>query len=112
MNFFFGGRHSHHNTKHQPPNIPSHPYARTPQINSLSAATEAACVILSIDETVRNPRSKQPGEADANGVGLGRGGPVSAGMGGAGMAGMVGAAGRGRGGMPRGVKAFKGRGGA
>lgn len=26
------------------------------QINSLSAATEAACVILSIDETVRNPR--------------------------------------------------------
>ncbi len=84
----------------------------TAQVNSLSAATEAACVILSIDETVRNPRSKQPGEADRNGVGLGpRGGPVSAGMGGAGMAGMVGA-GRGRGGMPRGVKAFKGRGGA
>jgi hypothetical protein len=26
------------------------------QINSFAAATEAACVILSIDETVRNPR--------------------------------------------------------
>ncbi|KAM3567524.1 hypothetical protein VYU27_010333, partial [Nannochloropsis oceanica] len=85
------------------------------KVNALSAATEAACVILAIDETVRNPRSQQPGEADRNGVGLGRGGgPVSAGMGGGGMAGMVGGGrGGGRGGgMPRGVKAFKGRGGA
>lgn len=56
-------------------------------------------------------RSAQPGEADRNGVGLGRGGPMSAGMGGMGMAGMMGG-GRGRGGMPKGVKAFKGRGGA
>ena len=64
---------------------------RAQQINSLFAAKEAACVILSI-----NPRSKQPGEAHRNSVGLGpRGGPVSAGRGGAGMAGMV-EAGRGR----------------
>lgn len=27
--------------------------------NALSAATEAACTILSIDETIRNPRSEQ-----------------------------------------------------
>merc|ERR550532_1377370 len=28
--------------------------------SALSAATEAACLILSIDETVRNPQSEQP----------------------------------------------------
>ena len=33
------------------------------KINSYTAATEAACVILSIDETVRNPQSEQPGAA-------------------------------------------------
>jgi len=27
--------------------------------NALSAATEAACLILSIDETVRNPQSEE-----------------------------------------------------
>lgn len=31
--------------------------------NSISAATEAACVILSIDETVINPKSQDPGAA-------------------------------------------------
>lgn len=31
--------------------------------NSFAAATEATCVILSIDETVRNPRSQDPGAA-------------------------------------------------
>jgi hypothetical protein len=31
------------------------------KINSISAATEAACLILSIDETVRNPKSEQAG---------------------------------------------------
>jgi len=36
--------------------------------NALSAAAEAACVILSIDETVRNPRSEQAGAADSSGV--------------------------------------------
>jgi len=36
--------------------------------NSLFAACEAACVILKIDETVRNPRSQDPGAADSSGV--------------------------------------------
>lgn len=76
------------------------------KINALAAATEAACLILSVDETVRNPKSEQP---DA---GMGRGGhPVSAAMGGGGMRGMMGG-GRGRGGLGRGVRAFRGRGGA
>ncbi|KAJ3328406.1 T-complex protein 1 subunit eta [Blyttiomyces sp. JEL0837] len=30
--------------------------------NAISAATEAACLILSVDETVRNPQSEQPGQ--------------------------------------------------
>lgn len=30
------------------------------KINSIAAASEAACVILSIDETVRNPKSQSP----------------------------------------------------
>ncbi len=29
------------------------------KINALKAATEAACTILSIDQTVRNPKSEQ-----------------------------------------------------
>lgn len=29
------------------------------KVNALKAATEAACTILSIDETVRNPKSDQ-----------------------------------------------------
>ena len=36
--------------------------------NALSAATEAACLILSVDETVRNPASQQP---DANAANFG-----------------------------------------
>ncbi|CAM9853399.1 unnamed protein product [Phaeothamnion confervicola] len=78
--------------------------------NCLRSACEAACMILSIDETVRHPQSEKPG-APSQGVGLGRGGgggPVSAAMGGGGMAGMMGA---GRGGR-RGVKMMRGRGGA
>ncbi|KDD72411.1 hypothetical protein H632_c3382p1 [Helicosporidium sp. ATCC 50920] len=50
------------------------------KINALHAATEAACLVLSVDETVRNPRSET---ADASGGGMAR-------MGGRGM-------GRGRG---------------
>jgi T-complex protein 1 subunit eta len=73
------------------------------KLNAIAAATEAACVILSIDETVRNPQSAKPGAPDAQGVGLQRGGPVSQGMGGQGMAGLVG--------KGKGVRAFKGRGG-
>ena len=29
------------------------------KVNALKAATEAACTILSIDETVRNPKAEQ-----------------------------------------------------
>lgn len=84
------------------------------KLNSLAAATEAACCILSIDETVRNPASEKPG-GESQGVGLGSGGGgrgrgrmVSEAMGGRGMAGMMGG---GRGGR-KGVKMFKGKGGA
>lgn len=81
------------------------------KLNSLAAATEAACCILSIDETVRNPQSEKPG-APSQGVGLnaggGRGGAgtrkmVSEAMGGRGMKGMMG---------KRGVSSFRGKGGA
>ena len=33
------------------------------KINMISSATEAACLILSVDETVKNPQAQQP---DAN----------------------------------------------
>lgn len=79
------------------------------KLNSLAAATEAACCILSIDETVRNPQSEKPG-APSQGVGLGAGGRgagsrkmVSEAMGGRGMSGMMGR---------KGVHSFKGKGGA
>lgn len=63
--------------------------------NAIAAATEAACMILSVDETVQNPKSEQP---DAGGP------PSGAGMGRGGMRGMMRGAGRG-------MKAFRGRGG-
>ena len=56
--------------------------------NALQAATEAACLILSVDETVKNPESEQN-------QGMGRGG------GGMGRGGMGGMRGRGRGMMRR-----------
>merc|ERR1719453_2470864 len=72
--------------------------------NSLMAAAEAACVILSIDETVRNPRSDQAGAADASGVSLAeQQRRVSSAMGGQGMQGLIGAGRGGRGGR-RGVR--------
>ena len=78
------------------------------KLNSLASATEAACCILSIDETVRNPQSEKPG-APSQGVGLQAGGGrnkmVSEAMGGKGMAGMMG-------GKRKGVHMLKGRGGA
>lgn len=40
--------------------------------NCLSAATEAACVVLSVDETVKNPKSEQPGQEAMRGRGRGR----------------------------------------
>jgi len=75
------------------------------KINSIAAACEAACVILGIDETVRNPQSEQQG-----GQGKGSVGHISSAMGGRGMAGMMG--GRGGRGLRRGVRSYRGRGGA
>jgi T-complex protein 1 subunit eta len=61
------------------------------KLNAISAASEAACMVLSVDETVTNPQSEQPG---------GGGGPGPNMMGG----GMMGNAGRG-------VRKMKGRAG-
>ncbi|KAG6574388.1 T-complex protein 1, eta subunit [Phytophthora cinnamomi] len=76
------------------------------KINSIAAATEAACLILSVDETVRNPKSEQPQAGPAGGA------PMSAAMGGQGMRGMMGGGRGGPSGMGRGVRAFRGKGGA
>lgn len=64
--------------------------------NALTAATEAACLILSVDETVRNPQSEKPNPSAGGNI-----------MGG-GMAQMMGR-GRGRGMLPPGVRAMQGR---
>jgi len=45
------------------------------KINALTAASEAACLILSVDETVKNPKSSQEGEG-MNPRGRGRGRPM------------------------------------
>ena len=51
------------------------------KVNALSSATEAACLVLSIDETVRNPRSEAPDGGPAMpGRGGGRGGGRGRGM--------------------------------
>jgi hypothetical protein len=61
-----------------------------------------------VDETVRNPKSEVP----KGGPGGPGGAPLSAAMGGQGMRGL-GMAGRGRGmGLGKGVRAFRGKGGA
>ncbi|GAQ83223.1 TCP-1/cpn60 chaperonin family protein [Klebsormidium nitens] len=47
------------------------------KVNAFNAATEAACLVLSVDETIRNPRSSQPGDDGMAGMqmpGRGRGG--------------------------------------
>ena len=81
------------------------------KINSLGSATEAATLILSVDETVRNPKSQQPDGGPGGpggsmgGRGMGRGAPMSAALGGGGMRGMVG------GGRGRGVRMMQGKGG-
>eukprot|EP00181_Compsopogon_caeruleus_P000635 CAMPEP_0184685278 /NCGR_PEP_ID=MMETSP0312-20130426/18332_1 /TAXON_ID=31354 /ORGANISM="Compsopogon coeruleus, Strain SAG 36.94" /LENGTH=566 /DNA_ID=CAMNT_0027139201 /DNA_START=30 /DNA_END=1730 /DNA_ORIENTATION=- len=64
------------------------------KINALSSATEACCLILSVDETIKAPASEQPG-ADGSMPRAPRGG---------GMPGMVAGAGRG-------VRRLPGRGG-
>jgi len=42
------------------------------KINALTAASEAACLILSVDETVKNPKSSPEGEGMPRGRGRGR----------------------------------------
>ncbi|GBG27079.1 T-complex protein 1 subunit eta [Hondaea fermentalgiana] len=76
------------------------------KINSIASAAEAACLILSVDETVRNPQSEQAQMQQRGQMG-GRGGgmPMSQAMGGQGLRGM----GQAMGG--RGVRMMKGRGG-
>ncbi|KAK9164579.1 hypothetical protein Syun_005481 [Stephania yunnanensis] len=52
------------------------------KLNAINAATEAACLILSVDETVKNPKSESAqGEAAAGAMGRGRGGPAFRGRG-------------------------------
>ncbi|GJM97626.1 hypothetical protein PR202_ga14564 [Eleusine coracana subsp. coracana] len=57
------------------------------KINAINAATEAACLILSVDETVKNPKSESAqGDAAASAMGgRGRGGAAMRGRGGRGM---------------------------
>jgi T-complex protein 1 subunit eta len=43
------------------------------KINMISSATEAACLILSVDETVKNPQAEQSGQTPMRGRGRGRG---------------------------------------
>ncbi|WAR22521.1 TCPH-like protein [Mya arenaria] len=45
------------------------------KINAITAAAEATCLILSVDETIRNPKSAQEG-APGGGMGRGRGRPM------------------------------------
>lgn len=82
------------------------------KMNSFQAATEAACVILSIDETVISPKSQDPGAQASGMIGGGGGG------GGGGMGGMMSNAmniansgGQRSGQMGPGVSYMKGRGG-
>lgn len=53
------------------------------KLNAIASATEAACLILSVDETVRNPKSEAPDGGPAmpgGGRGRGRGGGRGRGM--------------------------------
>jgi T-complex protein 1 subunit eta len=76
----------------------------TSKSNSLSSATEAACMILSIDETVRNPQSQPPPQATGKGGrGMGGGVPMSQALGGGGIRSMMG--------RGRGIRAYQGKGG-
>lgn len=78
------------------------------KLNSIASAAEAACLILSVDETVRNPQSEQAQMQKRGQMGgRGRGAPMSAAMGGQGLRGMGQSMGMGG----RGVRMMKGRGG-
>lgn len=49
------------------------------KINAITAASEAACLILSVDETIKNPKAQQQGGAPGGGPpmgGRGRGMPM------------------------------------
>lgn len=46
------------------------------KINALTAASEAACLILSVDETIKNPKSSADDGGPAMGRGRGRGRPM------------------------------------
>jgi T-complex protein 1 subunit eta len=43
------------------------------KINMITSATEAACLILSVDETVKNPQAEQQQQQAMRGRGRGRG---------------------------------------
>lgn len=77
------------------------------KINSIAAAAEAACLVLSVDETVRNPQSEQAQQQGRGQMGGGRGQPMSQAMGGQGLRGM----GQNMGMGGRGVRMMQGRGG-
>ena len=81
--------------------------------NSLAAAAEAACVVLSIDETVINPRSQDPGAATGMIGGAGTGGqkPLSNMMGNAMDAVNAQKGGSRSGNLGNGVSYLRGRGG-
>lgn len=68
--------------------------------NAIASAAEAACVVLSIDETVRNPQSEQA-QLDHRRANAGGDAPISQALGGEGMKGMA-----------PGVRTLKGKGGA
>merc|ERR1711988_1624261 len=46
------------------------------KINALTAASEAACLILSVDETIKTPKSGGDGPGAGRGMGRGRGRPM------------------------------------
>ena len=46
------------------------------KINALTAASEATCLILSVDETIKNPKAEGGGGAPGGGRGRGRGRPM------------------------------------
>lgn len=50
------------------------------KLNAIAAASEAACMILSVDETVKNPRSEQPDAAGPNMMGGGMMGKAGRGV--------------------------------
>ena len=79
--------------------------------NSLAAATEAACVILSIDETVVNPKSQDPGAASGMPPGMDGQKPLSNMMGNAMDAVNASKGGSRSGNLGNGVSYMKGRGG-